>query len=144
MCVKTILLVEDNADDAELIQLAFRRNNLTEKVIHVSDGLDALDFLLSEAPPPVLVLLDLHLPRLNGLEVLRRIRSNASTRLQPVVLFTSSNEQEDLVNGYRLGANSYVRKPIDFAQLVEASRHLVNYWVRINELPGALQPASIK
>lgn len=142
MCGKTILLVEDNADDAELVQLAFKRNNVTQTVVRVRDGVEALDYLMGDAPAPVLVLLDLHLPRVDGLEVLRRIRANPATRLQPVVLFTSSTEQEDLVNGYRLGANSFVRKPIDFAQLVDAARHLAFYWVNLNELPEAPRPAS--
>jgi two-component system response regulator len=138
---KTILLVEDNPDDAELIQLAFQRNNITERVVRVSDGVEALDYLFGQAPAPQLVLLDLHLPRLSGLEVLERIRGNPTTRLQPVVLFTSSTEQEDLLNGYRLGANSYVRKPIEFAHLVDATRHLVFYWMHLNALPDASQPA---
>ena len=134
---KIILLVEDNQDDADLIQLAFARNHVTQKLARVRDGVEALEYLASEARSPSLVLLDLQLPRLNGLEVLQRIRSNDKTKLLPVVLFTSSREQEDVVNGYRLGANSFVRKPIDFAQLVEASRHLVFYWMNLNELPGA-------
>ncbi len=134
---KIILLVEDNPDDFELIQRAFARNNVTEKIVHATDGVEALEYLFSQSPAPRLVLLDLGLPRLNGLEVLRRVRATESTRLQPIVLFTSSREEEDLVNGYQLGANSYVRKPIDFAQLVEAVHQLVSYWMRLNELPTA-------
>jgi two-component system, response regulator len=141
---KIILLVEDNPDDADLIQLAFERNNITEKVVRVGDGIEALDYLFSDAPAPQLVLLDLQLPRLSGLEVLQRIRSNEKTKLQPVVLFTSSREQEDLINGYRFGANSFIRKPIDFAQLVDAARHLVFYWMTLNELPGAPHTVSAK
>lgn len=140
---KTILLVEDNPDDAELIQLAFERNRVTDKVVWVGDGLAALDYLFNAPRPPQLVLLDLHLPRLSGLEVLERIRRNETTKLQPVVLFTSSNEQQDLLEGYRLGANSYVRKPIEFAQLVDAARHLVFYWTQLNELPR-LQPTAAR
>ena len=141
---KIILLVEDNQDDADLVQLAFARNHVTHNVVRVRDGVEALEHLASDARPPSLVLLDLQLPRLSGLEVLQRIRSNEKTKLLAVVLFTSSREQQDVVNGYRLGANSFVRKPIDFAQLVEASRQLVLYWMNLNELPGAPLIASDK
>ena len=135
---RIILLVEDNPDDAELVERAFERNKVTERLVIARDGVEALDYLFQASPLPHLVLLDLKLPRLSGFEVLARIRANPITRLQPVVLFTSSTEDEDRLSGYHLGANSYVRKPIEFSQLVEASLRLVSYWVRINEPPPAL------
>jgi two-component system response regulator len=132
---RVILVVEDNPDDLELIRAAFARNELPCELVSARDGVEALAYLESGEPPPRLVLLDLRMPRIDGLEVLRRIRANANTRLQPVVILTSSREQEDVLDGYRLGANSYVRKPINFGQLVEAARQLGQYWLRINEAP---------
>ena len=133
---KIILLVEDNPDDAELIRRAFERNKVTDRIVIAQDGVEALEYLFDPSSQlPHLVLLDLKLPRLSGLEVLARIRANPRTRLQPVVLFTSSTEESDRISGYDLGANSYVRKPIDFNQLVDAAQKLVSYWLRINEPP---------
>jgi len=137
---KTILLVEDNPDDEVLTLRALRKSNITNEVTVVRDGQQALDyFFFSEAastrPAPALVLLDLKLPKIDGLEVLRRIRADQRTRLQPVVILTSSKEEQDLVNGYRLGTNSYIRKPVDFDQFVEAVRQLGLYWLILNETP---------
>jgi two-component system, response regulator len=133
-----ILIVEDNPDDVELLQRAFERTHVIEHLVIARDGVEAIEYLLTANPLPHLVLLDLKLPRLGGLEVLARIRANPITRLQPVVLFTSSNEQADRINGYNLGANSCVRKPIEFSQLVETAQQLVSYWVRLNEAPPDL------
>ena len=138
-----ILLVEDNPDDAELTMLALRQNRVGNAVKWVKDGVEALDYLLCRGayasraaePPPVLVLLDLKLPKVDGLEVLRQIRADARVRLTPVVILTSSTEERDLVMGYGLGANSYVRKPVDFAQFHEATRQLALYWLVLNQSP---------
>lgn len=140
MYQKNILLVEDNPDDEVLTLRALRKNNITNEVTVVRDGQQALDyFFFSEAaatrPAPALVLLDLKLPKIDGLEVLRRIRADQHTCLQPVVILTSSKEEQDLVNGYRLGTNSYIRKPVDFDQFVEAVRQLGLYWLVLNEIP---------
>ena len=135
---KIILLVEDNPDDVELILRAFDKNQITDKVVTAADGIQALDYLFGSAPAPHLVLLDLQLPRMGGFEVLRRLRANDATKLQPVVIFTSSAEQEDVLDGYRSGANSYVRKPIDFGQLVEAARQLALFWLRLNQCPPVM------
>ena len=140
---KTMLLVEDNPDDAELTLRAFRRNGL-ESPIHVAtSGIDALEWLFARAshpdqPLPVVILLDLRMPLVDGFEVLRRIRADERTRLIPVVILTSSREESDLMNGYRLGANSYVRKPVDFTQFMDVARDLGRYWLTWNELPRAL------
>ena len=141
MSAKTILLVEDNPDDAELTLRAFRKNRIHNDIHVVCDGAEAVDWLLgTEAAPrtgelPAVVLLDLKLPKLDGLEVLRRIRANERTRLLPVVILTSSKEEGDLIAGYRLGANSYVRKPVDFGDFLEATRQLGLYWLVLNEMP---------
>ncbi|HUX91979.1 MAG TPA: response regulator [Gallionellaceae bacterium] len=136
---KTILLVEDNPDDEVLTLRALRKNNITNEVTVVRDGQQALDYFFGEGaftrPAPTVVLLDLKLPKINGLEVLRRIRADQRTCLQPVVILTSSKEEQDLVNGYRLGTNSYIRKPVDFDQFVEAVRQLGLYWLVLNEIP---------
>ena len=139
---RTILLVEDNPDDAALTLRAFRKNNIQNAVHVATDGAEALDWLFgaTEAggrPLPAVVLLDLKLPKVDGLEVLRRIRSDDRTRLLPVVILTSSKEEADLVGGYRLGANSYVRKPVDFNAFLEATRQLGLYWLVLNEAPPA-------
>jgi two-component system response regulator len=137
---KTILLVEDNPNDAALTVRAFRKNNI-DNVIHVAtDGSQAIDRLLgaaggSPAVLPTLVLLDLKLPKIDGLEVLRRIRADERTRLLPVVILTSSKEPADVVNGYRCGANSYVRKPVDSDSFLDAARQLGRYWLILNEAP---------
>lgn len=142
MTQKTILLVEDNPDDEVLTLRALRQHNLHNHVVVVRDGAEALDYLFAargeaaaETPLPTVVLLDLKLPKIDGLEVLRRIRADERTRLLPVVILTSSREEQDLVNGYRLGANSYVRKPVDFVEFVEATRQLGLYWLVLNEPP---------
>lgn len=133
---KTILLVEDNPDDEALALRALRRNNICNRVDIVRDGADALDYLLNEQNPlPQVVLLDLKLPKIDGLEVLRRLRDHDRTRLLPVVILTSSNEEHDLVRGYENGANSFVRKPVDFDQFSEAVRQLGLYWLVLNEIP---------
>jgi len=139
----TILLVEDNADDEELTLRAFQKSNIGNKVIVVRDGVEALDFLFcrneyAERDPgdlPQLILLDLKLPKLDGLEVLRRLRSEQSTRLLPVVILTSSREEQDLIEGYKSRVNSYIRKPVDFTQFVETVRELGLYWLGLNEAP---------
>ncbi|SFI24139.1 response regulator [Planctomicrobium piriforme] len=138
---KSILLVEDNPDDAELASLAFARGGLVNQLVVVGDGVEALDYLFKPgadgrlADLPQIVLLDLKLPRLNGLEVLQRIRSEPRTKRLPVVILTSSGEEEDLIRGYDLGANSYVRKPVDFEQFLFAAQQLQLYWLVLNEPP---------
>jgi two-component system, response regulator len=143
---KIILLVEDNPDDEALTLRALKKNDIQNQVIVARDGAQALDYLFGttgeheeHAPGvvPQLVLLDLKLPRVDGLEVLRRIRADERTRLLPVVILTSSREQRDLVEGYGCGANSYIRKPVDFGQFVEAVRQLGLYWLVLNETPYA-------
>lgn len=149
MADKTILLVEDNPDDVTLTIRAFRKNNIANEVVVARDGVEALDFLFGTGAhegrdtrvPPVVVLLDLKLPRMGGLEVLERIRADDRTRLLPVVILTSSKEESDLVSGYRLGANSYVRKPVDFTEFLEAARQLGLYWLVLNEAPPQLPGA---
>jgi two-component system, response regulator len=142
---KTILLVEDNPDDVELTLRAFKKNNILNPVSIAKDGVEALDYLFGTGmyagrnlkEMPVVVLLDLKLPKIDGLEVLRRIRRDDRTKLLPVVILTSSVEQMDVINGYSLGANSYIRKPVEFNQFVEAMRHLGLYWLLWNEPPPA-------
>ena len=138
---KTILLVEDNPDDQRLTLRALKKNNVANEVKITQDGVEALDYLFGTAeqpggnPLPALVLLDLKLPRVDGLEVLRRIRADPRTRRLPVVVLTSSREEQDLIHSYDLGANSYVRKPVDFTQFLEAVRQLGLYWLVLNEPP---------
>ena len=140
---KVILLVEDNADDEILTLRALKVNNIANEVVVARDGAGALDYLFGTGPHsgrdtsvrPQVVLLDLNLPKIAGLDVLRRIRSEESTRMLPVVVLTTSNEEKDLVDGYSLGANSYVRKPVDFAQFSEAVRQLGMYWLVLNTTP---------
>jgi CheY-like chemotaxis protein len=139
--MKPILLVEDNPDDEALTLRAFRKNNITNEIIVARDGVEALDYLfaagayagLSADRMPQVVLLDLKLPRIDGLEVLRRIRADERTKLLPVVVLTSSKEEQDLVESYRIGANSYVRKPVNFDEFMEAARQLGMYWLLLNE-----------
>lgn len=139
----TILLVEDSDDDITLTQRAFRKAAIHNPLHVVTDGEQALDYLFARGAyadraaedPPCLVLLDLQLPRLNGLEVLRAIRADPVTALLPVVILTSSREEQDLVEGYRLGANSYIRKPVDLEQFQEAVAQLGLYWLVVNEPP---------
>lgn len=141
---KIILLVEDNPDDELLTLMAFKDNNITNKVIVARDGEEALDYLFGTGMykgrdlsiPPQVILLDLKLPKVDGLEVLRKIRSNPVTKIFPVVILTSSKEDVDIVNSYQLGANSYIRKPVDFQQFSEAIRQLGLYWLVFNESPS--------
>jgi CheY-like chemotaxis protein len=132
-----ILLVEDNPDDEALTLRALKKNNIANEVFVARDGVEAVEYLFGSADPPrekpSVVLLDLKLPKLDGLEVLRRIRADDRTRLLPVVVLTSSKEDRDLVESYSRGANSYVRKPVDFQQFVEAVRQLGLYWLVLNE-----------
>ena len=140
---KMILLVEDNADDEALTLRALKKNNIGNTVVVVRDGAEALDFLLcmgayTDRDPrdkPQVILLDLKLPKIDGMEVLRRIRADPNTRTLPVVILTSSKEEQDVVNSYLMGVNSYVRKPVDFVQFVEAIRQLGLYWLVLNEAP---------
>lgn len=143
MSEKIILLVEDNPDDEALTKRAFLKNNFLNEVYVCHNGVEALDLLFGTGPHagqehpvrPAVILLDLNLPLLSGLEVLRRLRADERTRLLPVVILTSSKEEQDLVEGYRVGANSYVRKPVDFAEFLEATRQLGLYWLMLNESP---------
>lgn len=138
-----ILLVEDNPDDEALTLRALKKNNIMNEVVVARDGEQALAYLFrtgayagrDNGVMPQVVLLDLNLPKIDGLEVLRRIRADERTRLLPVVILTSSKEEQDLINGYRLGANSYIQKPVDFNQFTEAVRQLGLYWLVINEPP---------
>ena len=143
MSDKVILLVEDNPDDEDLTLRALKKNNIKNDVVVARDGVEALEYLFgAEATTvgdtramPQVVLLDLKLPKVNGLEVLRRIRAEPQTKRLPVVVLTSSNEEKDLMDSYDLGANSYIRKPVDFEQFTEAVRHLGLYWLVLNEPP---------
>jgi two-component system, response regulator len=140
-----ILLIEDNPDDEALTLRALKKNNIRNEVVVAHDGAEALDFLFGTGPHltrdmsvmPILTLLDLKLPKVDGLEVLRRVRANERTRLLPVVILTSSIQDEDRLSGYGLGANSYVRKPVDFNDFTEAVRQLGLYWLILNEPPPA-------
>lgn len=141
MADKTILLVEDNLDDEALTLRAFEKNNIKNNIMVVHDGAEALDYLFAtgnyaERDPadlPQIVLLDLKLPKIDGLDVLRRIRSDQRTELLPVVILTSSKEDQDVISGYRLGCNSYVRKPVVFDEFIEAARQLGLYWLLLNQ-----------
>ena len=138
---KIILLVEDNPDDVDLTLRALKQNNILNKVVVARDGVEAIEYLTATGSfsnhnadeLPVVVLLDLKLPKMDGLEVLKAIRENERTRLLPVVILTSSKEERDLINGYELGANSYIRKPVDFKQFIEAVKLLGLYWLIWNE-----------
>jgi len=138
-----ILLVEDNADDEKLTLRALKKNNISNDVVVARNGVEALDYLFGTGAyagrnlttMPQVVLLDLKLPKLDGLGVLRHIRADERTKLLPVVILTSSNEERDRVEGYGLGANSYVRKPVDFSQFSEAARQLGLYWLVLNQAP---------
>jgi two-component system response regulator len=146
METKTILLVEDNPDDEALTLRALKRNNILNEVVVARDGAEALDYLFARGAHserddcglPEVVLLDLKLPKVDGLEVLRQIRENKSTRRLAVVILTSSNEDRDIAAGYDLGANSYIRKPVDFNQFMEAVRQLGIYWLVLNVSPACL------
>ena len=138
-----ILLVEDKPDDEALALRAFRKSEIRNAIVVARDGVEALEYLFPCGQPqgcdaaslPAVVLLDLKLPRVDGLEVLRRIRAQASTRFIPVVILTSSREEQDLISAYTLGANSYVRKPVDFVEFAQTVSHLGLYWLSLNELP---------
>jgi two-component system response regulator len=142
---KTILLVEDNADDEALTFRALMKNNIGNQLVVVRDGVEALDYLFGAGQysgrdvslVPQVVLLDLNLPKVSGLEVLRQLRADERTKHLPVVILTSSNEEQDRLHGYDYGANSYVRKPVDFNQFIEAVRQLGLYWLILNEQPPA-------
>ena len=142
---QVILLVEDNPDDEALTLRALKKNNILNTVVVVRDGVEAIEYLFGQGSyqgrdisvQPQLVLLDLKLPRMDGLEVLRRLRADARTRLQPVVVLTTSTEDRDVIASYELGANSYIRKPVDFEQFIEAVRQLGLYWLVLNTpVPG--------
>jgi CheY-like chemotaxis protein len=143
MLNKIIMLVEDNPDDEALTLRALRKNNIQNEVVVARDGVEALDYLYGAGThatrdtriKPVVVLLDLKLPKIDGLEVLRRLRSDERTQFIPVVVLTSSKEEQDLLNSYSYGCNSYIRKPVDFVQFVEAVRQLGLYWLVLNEAP---------
>ena len=142
---KTILLVEDNPDDEALTLRALARNGIKHQVQVAHDGVEALDYLLGRGDfagrdlrrMPAVTLLDLKLPRLDGMGVLKEVRRNEATRFLPVVILTSSKEDQDLVQGYGLGANSYIRKPVDFLQFSDAVRQVGSYWLILNEDPPA-------
>ena len=140
---KAILLVEDNPDDEALALRALKKNNITNKVVVARDGVEALDYMFGTGAHsgrdtrllPQVILLDLKLPKLDGFEVLRRLRADARTKLLPIVILTTSNEEQDRLDGYGLGANSFVRKPVEFGQFIEAVRQLGLYWLLLNEAP---------
>lgn len=140
-----ILLVEDNTTDEKLTLRAFKKSGVSNPVHVVRDGAEALDYLFrtgghagrASDPMPALVLLDLKLPKVDGLEVLRRLRADERTRLLPIVVLTASREDEDIVRSYTLGANAYVRKPVDFPKFVEAAKTLGLFWLLLNELPAS-------
>jgi two-component system, response regulator len=148
MKARQILLIEDNADDVDLTLHAFAKSGVTNEIVVVRDGEQALDFLFAKGAYaaqsvdlPAVALLDLKLPKIDGLGVLRRIRADARTRRLPVVILTSSNEESDVISSYDLGANSFVRKPVDFQQFVQAAHQLGLYWLLLNEPPpGRREP----
>jgi len=146
MTKNTILLVEDNSDDEALTIRALKLNNLKNELVVARDGAEAIEYLFAEGQYagrdindlPALVLLDLQLPKIDGFGVLKRLRANEHTKLLPVVILTSSAEQEDILNGYGLGANSYVRKPVDFDEFIKMVRQLGPYWLITNQRPTAV------
>ena len=139
----TILLIEDNPDDVELTLHAFQKNNMANDIVVASDGAEGLDYLFGTGKyagrdaeePPALILLDLQLPKIGGLEVLRKVREDERTKRIPVVIMTTSDEEEDIVNGYNGGANSYLRKPVDFGEFMNAVKQLEMYWMVLNTPP---------
>ena len=145
-----ILLVEDNPDDVTLTRRVFEKQNIRNTIMEAHDGAEALDYLFGTGAhvgrdlreQPQLVLMDIKLPKVDGIEVLRRIRSDPRTRLQPVVILTSSKDEKDVVTSYALGANSYIRKPVDFAEFAEAVRLLGLYWLLHNEQPPPVEGVS--
>ncbi len=142
---RVILLVEDNADDETLTMRALKKNNISNTIVVARDGVEALDYLFGTgryaqrdtSAQPELILLDLKLPKVDGFEVLKKLRADERTKLLAVVILTSSKEQQDIANGYGLGANSYIRKPVDFQQFVDAVLQLGLYWLVLNERPPA-------
>ena len=152
MSIKNILLVEDNPDDRELMTLAFSQEGIPHKLVVVSDGIEALNYLLGKdnfpnqrstllnqenlPSMPALIMLDLNLPKIDGIEVLRRIRAHPQTKLIPVVILSSSNEPQDLINSYINGCNSYIRKPIHFTKLQNYVKDISTYWLTVNQLPA--------
>jgi len=140
---KIILLVEDSPDDVDLAIRALKKNNILNEVVVAQDGAEALDYLFGTGKyegrdmgiMPEVILLDLKLPKIDGLEVLKHLRADERTRLLPVVILTSSREEQDVINGYKFGANSYIQKPVDYDQFTEAVRQLGMYWLVLNELP---------
>lgn len=136
MTEKIILLVEDNPDDEHLAVRALRKHNVANQIVVVRDGQQALDYLLDKDKPlPALVLLDLKLPKVSGLEVLQRLRGNDRTAILPVVILTTSKEEQDLLDSYRSGCNSYIRKPVSFVEFATAVQQLQIYWLMVNEPP---------
>lgn len=146
MTPKSILLVEDNEDDIELTKRAFKKHNITNRLDVVKDGAEALEFIFAEGryagrnmtEGPQVVLLDLKLPKIGGLEILKKIREDHRTKFLPVVILTSSKEESDVMNGYRMHVNSYICKPVDFNQFAEAIKELGLYWLLLNEPPPHL------
>jgi two-component system response regulator len=145
---RIILLVEDNANDVELTLRAFEKSNVSNEIVVVGDGEQAINYLFATGPyagrdpkvMPEVILLDIKLPKIDGLGVLRRVRADERTRRLPVVILTSSKEERDVISSYDLGANSFVRKPVDFAEFVDAARHLGLYWLVMNEAPPGRRP----
>ena len=143
---KIILLIEDNKDDVALTLRALKKNNILNEVRAIGDGAEALDYLFGQGKHvgreanalPAVVLLDLKLPKVGGIEVLQRLRANDKTKLLPIVILTSSKEEQDMINGYKFGANSYIRKPVDFTQFTQAVQQLGLYWLGLNEPPPPL------
>ena len=139
----TILLIEDNPDDVELTLHAFQKNNMANDIVVAGDGAEGLDYLFGTGKyagrdaeeSPALILLDLQLPKIGGLEVLRRVREDERTKRIPVVIMTTSDDEEDIVTGYNGGANSYLRKPVDFAEFMNAVKQLEMYWMVLNTPP---------
>lgn len=144
---KVVMLVEDNPDDVVLTQRAFKKCGFGSRIVVAHDGVEALDYLLGknrgtghyETALPAVILLDIKMPRMNGIETLKQIRRHSRTAYLPVVILTSSNEEEDKLQSYQMGVNSFIRKPIDFDRFLEVSRSLGFYWLSINELPGQLE-----